>query len=260
MGRELRKVALDFVWPVGQLWKGFVNPFHSQKCESCDGSGQNPATKKLSDDWYSFGKEDWVYLDNGRRYNNAAWQNHITEIEIDALLKADRLWDFTRIPINKEQEDIVKKRMAEGHNSWLPFNNGKIPTPDEVNNWNRRGMGHDGSNQWICVRARAEHLGVYGSCEFCDGEGEIWQSEEIKKLHDDWKEFDPPTGEGFQLWSTTTEGHPMTPVFNSLEALCEYCEKENVSVFGSNGATKEKWMKMLSDDHVYHQEGNIIFV
>lgn len=121
-----------------------------------------------------------------------------------------------------------------------------IPTAEEVNIWNRTGFGHDSINKEICVKARAKHLGVYGKCNYCNGEGKIWQSEKIKKLHEDWEPFDPPTGKGFQLWSTTTEGHPMTPVFSSLEKLCEYCEKQNVSSFGYDTLSKDQWMQFLS--------------
>ena len=52
----------------------------------------------------------------------------------------------------------------------------------------------------------------------------------------------------------------MTPVFESLEKLCEYCEIEKVSVFGRNTATKEEWFKMLDDGFVYHKEGNAVFI
>jgi hypothetical protein len=42
--------------------------------------------------------------------------------------------------------------------------------------------------------------------------------------------------------------------------LCDYCEKEKVSVFGSSTATKEEWFKMLYDGFVYLKQGNAIFV
>ena len=73
-------------------------------------------------------------------------------------------------------------------------------------------------------------------------------------------DLEPPTGEGFQLWNTTTEGHPMSPVFESLELLCEYLEKGKVSVFGYNSTTKEHWFEMLSNDLVFHKDGGAIFL
>ena len=260
MGRTLKRVPIDFNWPIGQIWKGFLNPYHSQKCKSCDGSGYNPATKQLSDDWYGFDKAEWIYITPEHRYNNLAWQYHLTEIEIKALIEHDRLWDFTRIPITEEQIQIVKEKVARGENNWLPFNNGRIPTPEEVNKWNLKGFGHDAINQSICVKARAKHLGVQGLCEYCNGEGELQQSPKIKKLNEEWQSFEPPVGDGYQLWNTTTEGHPMSPVFDSLEKLCEYLENNKISIFGSDTASKESWFEMLSDDFVYSKKGNIIFI
>ena len=70
---------------------------------------------------------------------------------------------------------------------------------------------------------------------------------------------DVPKGEGYQLWETTTEGSPESPVFETLEELCEWCE-ENATTFASYTASKEEWMKMLDDDNVCHQEGNFIFI
>lgn len=136
----------------------------------------------------------------------------------------------------------------------------EYPSADKVNEWNRTSMGHDSINQWICVEARAKHLGVYGKCEFCEGKGQFWYSDEIEQLYENFEGYPPPEGEGFQLWSTTTEGHPMTPVFASLELLCEHLDKEKVSSFGSFTASKVEWMRMLDSGHVYHKEGNKIFI
>lgn len=72
-------------------------------------------------------------------------------------------------------------------------------------------------------------------------------------------DVEPPTGEGFQLWESTTEGSPKSPVFKTLEELCEWCET-NATTFASFTATKEEWFTMLNDDTVHHKEGNCIFI
>jgi hypothetical protein len=230
MGRELKRVPLDFKWPLKQVWKGYIIPYRNQKCKACDGTGLNKETKKLYDDWYSFDKVEYIEFENGRRYNNLAWCNHITEVEVKALVEEGRLKDFDN------------------------------PTPKEVNEWNRKKRrGHDAINRWICVKARAKHLGVYGHCDYCNGEGIFWHNDEIKKLADVWESYDPPEGEGFQLWETTSEGSPSSPVFKTLEELCEWCEK-NATVVGIKKVTKEKWLEMLSEDFVVYKEGNVLFL
>lgn len=235
MGRVLKRVPLDFSWPIGMLWKGYVNPYRSQKCETCDGTGHNEGTKKIDDEWYAFDNAEYVDLPNGKRYNKNAHSHNITETEIKALLERGRLSDFTR-----DDPDYV-------------------PTPEEVNEWSWSGFGHDASNAWICVEARAKELGVWGKCPVCNGDGEIYHTEEIKKLSKDWEGYEPPEGEGYQLWETTSEGSPKSPVFETLEELCEWCES-NVTTFADHKATKEEWFKMLSDGLVYHQEGNFVFL
>lgn len=72
-------------------------------------------------------------------------------------------------------------------------------------------------------------------------------------------DIEPPEGEGFQLWETTSEGSPSSPVFKTLEELCEWCEK-NATTFARFKASKEEWMSMLSNDMVSHKEGNTIFI
>lgn len=105
----------------------------SVNCESCDGTGYNPQTKQLSDDWY-----DFFVKDSGRK-----WRYQLEQEEVDALWAKGRL-----------HSDFSEK-----------------PTPAQVNSWARKGFGHDSINRWICVKARAEKLGVYGNCTKCGGEG-----------------------------------------------------------------------------------------
>lgn len=71
--------------------------------------------------------------------------------------------------------------------------------------------------------------------------------------------LDPPKGEGYQLWETTTEGSPTSPVFETLDELCEWAEY-NATVFGSAKTTKENWKEMLEEDFVHLKKGNITFI
>lgn len=262
MGRELKRVPLDFEWEINKLWSGYINPHKVHECKECEGKGHSKEYEKLNDEWYSF--ENAEYKPNpyrkDARYNAVAWNNNLTKEDVDALIKADRLWDFTRVPLNYEQKEVVKNKIADGGNSWLPFDNGYIPTPQEVNDWNIKEIGHDSINAWICIKARLKREKKTHLCSKCKGSGEKWQHPKAKSNYKNWKSYEPPTGEGFQLWTTTSEGSPMTPVVETLEKLCEYCENEKVSVFGYNTATKEEWVKMLDSDFVFHKEGNMVFI
>jgi hypothetical protein len=55
---------------------------------------------------------------------------------------------------------------------------------------------------------------------------------------------EPPKGNGYQLWETTSEGSPVSPVFETLDELCEWCEA-NATTFADFKATKEEWKQIL---------------
>ena len=64
MGREVKRVALDFDWPLRQTWEGYINPHYTAtKCTACDGKGWSPEYKALEALWY--GNAPFKPEDNG---------------------------------------------------------------------------------------------------------------------------------------------------------------------------------------------------
>lgn len=100
---------------------------------------------------------------------------------------------------------------------------------------------------------------LYGQCHVCKGEGAVWFSEQIRELADAWRSEEPPRGDGFQLWETTSEGSPASPVFATIEELCDWCA-DNATTFGSAKASAEEWRRMLDDGFVCHKQGNAVFM
>jgi hypothetical protein len=234
MGRELKRVALDFDWPLHMPWKGYMNPYGSQTCRACDGSGLNPATKRIYDAWYN----------NGKNPELTRWCHNITQDEVQALIDAGRLMDFTHRPRTKDQEEQLKAQAEAGGSSyWLKGGNGYVPTAAEVNEWSRNGLGHDAVNHHVCVEARAKRLGVYGLCLFCRGEGEIWHTAGIKQLSEEWEGYAPPDGNGYQMWETVSEGSPISPVFKSPEKLAQWMVENDTSV--TMGTSYDQWMRFI---------------
>jgi hypothetical protein len=223
MGRTLKKVPLDFNWPLNKKWGGYLNPYweHAAQCSKCDGTKLNPETKQLEDDWYDF-------AETGRR-----WCDKLTQDEVDYLHKKGRLHNF-----------------PDG------------ATAEQVNKAERKGglLTHDTINCWTMVEFRAKKLGVYWHCNNgCDEDGYLWASPDSKKAHEEWEPFDPPEGDGFQLWETTSEGSPTTPVFKTMEELCAYAA-EHCSTFADCKATAEEWREMLDKDFVVAKRGNMLFI
>ncbi len=58
---------------------------------------------------------------------------------------------------------------------------------------------------------------------------------------------EPPVGDGYQLWEYTSLGSPISPVFDSFEKLCEWCEV-NANVFANFTLSKEEWKQLLSNE------------
>lgn len=50
----------------------------------------------------------------------------------------------------------------------------------------------------------------------------IWDNEADRAAYEAWERTEPPTGEGWQMWETVTEGSPQTPVFATAEGLVDY--------------------------------------
>lgn len=102
----------------------------------------------------------------------------------------------------------------------------------------------------ICDKCQLNSGECSKSADYC-----LWHYEKNKELW--YKEV--PAGEGYQLWETTSEGSPVSPVFSTLDELCEWCG-DNATTFGSCKATKEHWKQMFDNDFVNHQQGNAIFI
>jgi len=187
----------------------------NESCEHCDQTGLNPETKQLRDSWYSFDKSEWISINRNKRYNNLAWQYHLTEVEIKELVKHGRLNDLmtTRCSFDKETEkwygwiDGTKQEIEEP----------EYPTPESVNAWAIKGFGHDSINQWIAVEARARYLGVYGHCEHCDGQGYIYTEPKAKLSLQMWF-IHPRKGSSRGVYLKNIEQ-------NELETVIEYLKE-----------------------------------
>lgn len=65
MSREVRRVPLDFDWPLDKVWGGYIRPdkFDEDSCPDCDG-GYSAFARQLHDQWY--GNAPFRPEDNGR--------------------------------------------------------------------------------------------------------------------------------------------------------------------------------------------------
>lgn len=227
MSRKARRVPLDFDWPVEEIWSGYLRPneLDLPTCTDCDGSGSGPLARYLDRTFYA----NDLPLGLSRLYR---WDDKITQDEVDMLVAAHRLdgWGlFDRV-------EVVPPRVDEDGDEvrydWVR-NDVPTPTADEVNAAQRgRAMVHDAINRWKLVRRRCEQMGGVVECLTCAGRGEVGTDEQ-RAAHEAWELIDPPTGDGWQLWETTTEGSPKSPVFATGEELAQWMSRNPCGFAGA---------------------------
>lgn len=138
MGRELKRVVLDFDWPLHKVWDGYVNPYY-RKCDVCDGRGETTAGRRL-------GTLVRMILQSGE--DSAQGRNHPY---------------FTgHSPLNDgvtPSPDMVELTTGLA---------GRAP---------RTGLfGHDSCDSWAATKKIIEAAGLdpetWGRCAVCGGEGD----------------------------------------------------------------------------------------
>lgn len=238
MSREVRRVPLDFSWLLNKVWESYLYPeeLHPEDCFDCT-HGLSPQAQSFYDQWYGkvpfdpsstgstpflpegeearrwaerqierspeyYGEGELAIQKEAERITgfwNKAWAHHLSEEDVAALIENDRLYDLTH--------------SWTSENGWQRREDGHIPTAAEVNRWSLFGMAHDSTNAFSCVEARAKREGVPYLCSSCGGSSTVESFPGQKGLRDSWEPTEPPTGEGWQLWETVSEGSPVTEVF-----------------------------------------------
>jgi hypothetical protein len=244
MGREVRRVPLDFDWPLNKIWEGFLSPdkFDETPCPDCK-NGYSPRAENLYDLWYgklpfdppSTGSTPWRHdspavrafaernLGNAPDYYgrgeaalqreaqrladlfNEGWSHHLSQEDVDALVAAGRLHDFTHT--------------WSRESGWQEKTPPVTPTAAQVNEWSLRGFGHDAINASVVIRARCEREGIDDTCPTCKGHASLEKYEGQRAEAEAWEPTDPPKGDGWQLWETVSEGSPVSPVFATADGL-----------------------------------------
>lgn len=274
--REVKRVPMDFSWPLGEVWEGYLMPGRLQegKCPDCE-HGYSPRGEYLHALWYGNAGWDqhrgWLPF-HPERYGskllrpdtpavrafaernvsrapeyygtgeaaivreatrlagmwNAMWCHHLNQDDVNALIEAGRLRDFTHTWTRE--------------NGWQEKDPPVIPTAAQVNEWSLRGMGHDSLNAGIAVSARCKREGYDDTCPTCGGHATVEEYPGQRAEAEAWEGSEPPAGEGWQLWETTSEGSPKSPVFATAGELAAWCEG-NATAFADIRWTRDEWLR-----------------
>ena len=223
MGRELKRVPLDFNAPLNKVWKGYVAP-KWRPCPSDDCANGSTMTgrwiERIASLFLQLG-DDVAEQQRGRPIH--PWLTDVA-LHPDGRPGADAA--------------LISAGLA-----------GRTPST----------FGHDSADAWRAAKAIYTAAGLdpeTATCPVCQGHARHPDDLEAAEA---WECTEPPEGDGFQLWETTSEGSPISPVFATLDELCDYAA-DHCSVFGDSKASAQKWREMLDENFVYlevrHADGS----
>lgn len=177
MGREVKRVPMDFDWPLEKTWEGFLNP-HYEQCPDCS-CGNTESSRALE---------------------------HLVHLIL--IAGADSLKGNLHPWLREAGLDSVGTTLHE--------------LTTGLANRSPGGFGHDACDRWSAQKKIAAAAGLpddWGICTTCKGHA----------IHPDhfaayeaWESEPPPSGEGWQLWETVSEGSPVSPVFATAEELAQH--------------------------------------
>jgi hypothetical protein len=206
MGRELRRVALDFDWPINKVWSGFLNE-HYRKCPDCE-SGTTRARQRLCDlvSLIMLSGED-AKRGKGHPYFYDAPLHHTAGTA----------------PPSKDMLELTVGLA------------GREPSR----------FGHDACDNWSAEKKIISAAGLdaetWGICPTCKGEA---TDPACKEAYEAWEPTKPPPGDGYQIWETVSEGSPISPVFATPEDLARHMAGTKWGA--DHGTSYETWLKFIN--------------
>lgn len=221
MSREIRRVPMDFSFPLNKTWTGYLWPpeLHEAFCPDCGGSGKTPSRM-------------WIEV-LCRRMEDVA---HDIADQRRGRAMHPYLAEFTGAP---DESDLPvwmgerKKKKDQGLPLWwetpevLRPSEDILPLMAPLTGYSEERLaGPMCGNSWQVDRKLIEAAGldpeVWGWCVTCKATGGLEKYEGQRKDQEAWERTEPPEGDGWQLWQTVSEGGPISPVFATPEELAEW--------------------------------------
>lgn len=241
MGREIRRVPLDFDWPLNKVWRGFINPHYKvcpQEALGLCRSGSTPAS---------------LWVDAVARLIALLGTEAVEEPSADRLRKRGMIFphpyleEWRQAPrrcLPQEAREKIRSiddpmesrremvRQLQAHPPVLmPFTGdlrsfveglaGKKHEPGFLG----PGLGYD-VYRALLKAAGIDPDGDWGKCPVCKGEG---IDPANQAAYEAWRPEDPPAGDGWQLWETVSEGSPISPAFPCRAEFVDYLTGEGYS-------------------------------
>lgn len=217
MGREIRRVPVDFDWPYDKTWQGFLRPdkYDGEPCRACGGHGDTPSSQWLFTLCRRIGMlvDDLAVQERGRALHPYLAED--ADPPGDHTLEPTRHGPWVSYPILRPGPDI--RDLVT-----------RIDPDLRVDGF---GFGDSTRIGYAIFKAilRAGGYATYGEegegwggCLACEGHGSTEKYPGQRAEAEAWVPTPPPTGDGWQLWQTVSEGAPISPVFADAEGLIQW--------------------------------------
>jgi hypothetical protein len=219
MGCEIKRVPLDFDWPKDKIWHGFINP-HYKVCGVCD-HGQTIARNQLE-----------------RLSSMISWLGYST-------MRGGHDWhpmfdSFMRpSPIDPKLFEVIDGLVRAG--SVIKHKKHKYKGDREPEGLTGLGSGDDYSITLLLLEQAGLPLN-WGICKACGGDN---IDASVKAAYEAWKQTEPPTGPGYQIWETVSEGSPISPVFENIDAAVTWLVGGGYSRKAAEAFMKQGWVPSM---------------
>lgn len=251
MGREVRRVPLDFDWPLKKTWKGFVNP-HFKRCEAKDCHGGETTAAA----WVSALAHFIAMLGE-----EAARAPHADELRRRGqIYPHPYLTSWGPAPYEQTPAELCEALEAAGEDSerrrrvyveyrrrhppkLLPLSEGLV---DFVSGLAGRRIGpgpFNGNPEVEIFYALLKAAGIkkrsgWEQCDACGGTG---IDASVREAYEAWEPEEPPSGPGWQLWETVSEGSPISPVFATREEFVHHIAQSGYTRAAADAFVTSGW-------------------
>lgn len=256
MSRELRRVPLDFNWPLNKVWSGYINP-HGGPCPEDQTTCFNGYT--AAGKWLESVARLIAMLGDEAVCNTPERLKHYAKS--GRIYPHPYLQEFAQAPRTSIPDAVINKarelptmpermRVVEAYEARNPTR--LLPLTDELADLvgglaKKRGgkaaLGEIGSSSvsWEIANVLRDAAGMrkrWGTCPVCKGHGD---DPAQRKAANRWRKKHPPKGPGYQLWENVSEGSPISPVFPTRETFIAYLVGEGYTQKAAEGFTESGW-------------------
>jgi hypothetical protein len=252
--RTLKRVPLDFAWPLHKVWDGYV----------CKLGGPCPEDGKTCFSGYTAAGK---WLEQIARLIAMVGDEAACAPFADQYKARGRIYphpyldEWTQAPRSEMPDEVAAKlrEIEDKGERFMAFARWRTENPprllpltselvDLAKGLGVREPGGLLSDSYLVARKLQEAAGLpetWGVCPVCEGHGD---DPKTRAEAEAWKPTAPPIGPGWQLWETCSEGSPVSPVFATVDELAEWCAV-NATTFADHKATREQWLKMFATEH-----------